>query len=455
MRLFTFYTLFIFLQFARLFAQEKEIIVLSGATLIDGTGNRPVPNSVIVIEGKRIIKAGTAETVVIPPDVRRIDISGKFVLPGLIDTHLHLEDVGLSDVGELSSEWRKPEKMRELVITNAKLNLISGFTTIRDLGSTYLVLQVRDDIKAGKIIGPRILAAGMQLVKTDTSQDSEPMFLEYQGVDSARAKVKYLARLGVDVIKIRLTRSRPIPSLEEVRAIVEEAHRLGLKATVHTDVPADDLVKLAIDADADGIEHNAPLRSKNDQILGFMAHKSMSLMAGGGAFWLQRIDTTALIDLLDPPQMNLFSNDVLSSLRLGIDSVHKETQQMRNAGWDPKQRQASFTQEMQRARNAGVLLAFGTDCGVNGMKHGEQYKALYGESQLGSSYMQVILMATRDAAKAIGKLDELGTVEAGKVADLIIVNADPLIDLRNLHQVFRVIEDGIIYDPLELYQSAK
>jgi imidazolonepropionase-like amidohydrolase len=89
------------------------------------------------------------------------------------------------------------------------------------------------------------------------------------------------------------------------------------------------------------------------------------------------------------------------------------------------------------------------------MKHGEQYKALYGESQLGSSYMQVILMATRDAAKAIGKLDELGTVEAGKVADLIIVNADPLIDLRNLHQVFRVIEDGIIYDPLELYQSAK
>ena len=221
MRLFTFYTLFIFLQFARLFAQEKEIIVLSGATLIDGTGNRPVPNSVIVIEGKRIIKAGTAETVVIPPDVRRIDISGKFVLPGLIDTHLHLEDVGLSDVGELSSEWRKPEKMRELVITNAKLNLISGFTTIRDLGSTYLVLQVRDDIKAGKIIGPRILAAGMQLVKTDTSQDSEPMFLEYQGVDSARAKVKYLARLGVDVIKIRLTRSRPIPSLEEVRAVGE------------------------------------------------------------------------------------------------------------------------------------------------------------------------------------------------------------------------------------------
>ncbi len=450
-----FYIFFVFPQVIQLFAQEKEITVLSGATLIDGTGNRPLPNSVIFINGNRIVKFGTAETVLIPPDARRIDISGKFVLPGLIDTHLHLENVGLSDVGEISSDWKKHEKLRELIATNARLNLISGFTTVRDLGSTNLVLQVRDDINAGKIIGSRILAAGMQLVRTDTSQDNEPMFLEYQGIDSARAKVRYLAGFGVDVIKIRLTRSRPIPSLEEVRAIVVEAHHLGLKATVHTDVPADDCVQLAIDAGADGIEHNAPLRATDDRILRLISQKSMSVMAGSGAFWLQRIDTTGYIDSLDPSQFHLFSSDVLSSLRLGIDSVHKETRQMKKNGWDPKQRQASLIREMQRARNTGILLAFGTDCGAYGMVHGEQYKALYGESQLGSSPMQAILMATQDAAKAIGRLDELGTIEAGKLADLIIVNADPLIDLRNIHQLFRVIKDGTSYNPLELYPGTK
>jgi imidazolonepropionase-like amidohydrolase len=98
---------------------------------------------------------------------------------------------------------------------------------------------------------------------------------------------------------------------------------------------------------------------------------------------------------------------------------------------------------------------FGTDCGAYGMMHGEQYKALYGESRMGSSAREVILMATRDAAAAIGKGDELGTVQAGKTADLILINADPLADLKNLCQVFRVIKAGIVYDPAELIAATQ
>ncbi|MBI1803160.1 MAG: amidohydrolase family protein [Ignavibacteriae bacterium] len=455
MRLIIFWILLVLLSSTLSYSQELQTIAISGATLIDGTGKPPLSNAAVIIEGNRISKVGTTETVLIPLGAQRIDAAGKFVLPGLIDTHLHLEMVGLSDVGELPPQWNKPEKLRQLVLTNVKLNLISGFTTVRDLASTDLVLQVRDEINAGRIVGPRIVAAGMQLVKKDSTAQKQPIFLEYDGPDRARAMVRSLAALGVDVIKIRLTHSRPIPSLEEVRVIIEEAHRLGLRATVHTDVPADDLVKLAIDAGADGIEHNAPLRAKDEQILKMMAQKGMSLMAQSGAFWLQRIDTTALIDSLDPSQMKLYPDDVLSALHQGIDSVHRQTQQMKNSGWDARRRQASFIQEVRRARNAGVLLVFGTDCGAYGMVHGQQYKALYGESQIGSSPMQAILMATRDAAKALGKSNELGTIEAGKLADLIILNADPLIDLRNLHQVFRVIKDGTAYDPAELISATK
>ena len=136
-------------------------------------------------------------------------------------------------------------------------------------------------------------------------------------------------------------------------------------------------------------------------------------------------------------------------------SLHRQTDQMKKAGWNANQRQVRFIQEIQRARKEGVLLVFGTDCGAYGMIHGEQYKALYGEGQLGSSPMEALLMATRDAAAALGKLDELGTIQEGKLADLIIVNADPLADLRNLHQVLCVIKAGSVYDPAELISALK
>ncbi|HEY6951942.1 MAG TPA: amidohydrolase family protein [Bacteroidota bacterium] len=432
------------------FAQKQNTIAIWDATLIDGTGKAPVAHAVVLIAGNRIADIGTVDSVFIPPGTERIDAAGKFVIPGLIDTHLHLEVIGLSDVGELTPDWNAPERLRQLTVTDARLDLISGFTSVRDLGSTELVLNVRDEINAGKLVGPRIIAAGMQLVRKDTSQAPEPTFLEYDNPEEARTRVQYLVNLGVDVIKIRLVHSRPIPSLDEISTIVREAHRLGLKATVHTEVPADDLVRLAINAGADGIEHNAPLRSKNEDLLKLMGHRGMSLMAGSGAFWLQRIDTTATIDSLDPPQKKLFPEEILSALHLGIDSVHRQTQQMKNSGWSASQRQASFIAELQRARKAGVLLAFGTDCGGYGMIHGEQYKALYGESQMGSSPMQVIVMATRDAAKAVGKTNELGTIEPGKLADLVILDADPLLDLRNLHHIYRVMKDGVLYDPAEL-----
>ena len=110
---------------------------------------------------------------------------------------------------------------------------------------------------------------------------------------------------------------------------------------------------------------------------------------------------------------------------------------------------------MRRAREAGVPIVFGTDCGAFGIVAGEQYKALFGESRMGSSAMEAILMATRDAAAALGKAGELGTIEPGKLADIVIVDADPLADLRNLSRVYRVIKGGEFYDPAELISSAK
>ena len=455
MKRFMVIVIFLGLQIAGLFGQNQTAIAISGVTLIDGTGRPPVPDVTIMIVGDRITRIGPSRSLTIPRGTRVIDGTGKFILPGLIDTHVHLEMVGLADIGTLPAEWNTRDKLAQLVALNAKLDLISGFTTVRDLGSTDIVLEIRNQVNTGKLLGPRIIASGMQLVKRSTEAPSEAMFLEYDGTEGARIAVRHLAAIGVDVIKIRLTRQRPVPSLDEVRAIVQEAHRLGFRTTVHTDVPADDLVKLAIDAGADGIEHNAPLRSQDSTTLVRMAQNKMSLMAGEGAFYVQRIDSSGLIDELDQAQTRLFPADILSALRAGMGSLHAQTLQMKRSGWSAAQRQASFVQEIQRARNAGVLLVFGTDCGAYGMVHGEQYKALFGETRMGSSAMETILMATRDAAVALGKAAELGTIQPGFLADLVIVNADPLTDLRNLGQIHRIIKGGLVYDPAELISAMK
>lgn len=440
---------------AQLFAQQKTPLIITGATIIDGRGGASLPNGIVIIEAGRITNVGTMDTVSIPTGGRIIDATGKFLLPGLIDTHVHLEEVGLSDVGELPAEWDSPERLKGLVLINARLDLIGGITTVRDLGSTELVLRVRDEINAGKVAGPRIISAGMQLVKKAPGATRERMFLEFDGPDDARAKVRHLASMGVDLIKIRLTHQRSIPSLEEVRAIAGEAHRLGLRATVHTDVPADDLVRLAVDAGADGIEHNAPLRVKDDALLKEMARKGMTLMAGSGEFYVQRFEDGSLGEPVAMEASRLFPEDVMSALRRGVDALREQTAEMKRSGWNPEQVRTRFVRETERARKAGILFVFGTDAGAYLAIHGEEYKALYGETRMGSTAMETLLMATRDASKALGKEKDIGTIEAGKLADIIIAEANPLEDMRNLRKLYRVIKGGVVYDPAELLRSRR
>jgi imidazolonepropionase-like amidohydrolase len=433
-----------------LISQQKTPLVITGATLIDGRGGTPLPDAVVIIEGERITSVAQRGTIKLKSGAKIVDATGKYLLPGLIDTHVHLEDVGLSDLGELPAAWDSPDKAKELIMINVRLDLLGGITTVRDLGSTELVLRMRDEINAGKVIGPRIIAAGMQLVKKTPGATIAKMFLDYDGPEDARAKVRQLASARVDLVKIRLTHQRVVPSLEEVRAIVDEAHRLGLRATVHTDVPADDLVRLAVDAGADGIEHNAPLRVKDGALLREIARKGMTLMAGAGEFYVQRFEDTGFGDPVGSAATRLFPDEVVSALRHGADSLRNQTAQMKTSGWDAEQVRTRFIRETDRARKAGILLIFGTDAGAYLAIHGEEYKALYGETKMGSSAMEAILMATRDAAKALGKEKNIGTIEAGRLADIIIVDANPLEDLRNIRKLYRVIKGGVVYDPAEL-----
>ena len=271
-------------------SQTRDVTVINGATLIDGTGRQPLVNAVILVEGERIKAVGVQGKIKVPRHARVIDARGKFITPGLIDCHCHMEMVGLGSLVDLPPEWDTTENRLQLTLINARLDLLSGVTTVRDLGSTNVLSQVREEINSGNHLGPRIIAAGHQLVKRKPGAYMDKTFVEYDGPEDARQKVRQEVALGADWIKIRLTHRpvRPLPSAEEMRAIVEEAHRLGRHVAVHTDVPDDEAVQLAIDAGVDSIEHNAALRAADDRILNQMAQKGIALMAGAGGFYVQR-----------------------------------------------------------------------------------------------------------------------------------------------------------------------
>jgi imidazolonepropionase-like amidohydrolase len=422
-----------------------QTIAIEHGTLIDGTGRTPIVDAVILIEGDRIRSVGTQETIRTPRDAEVINARGKFILPGLIDDHCHLEQVGLGDLEELPAEWATPEKMRELILDDARLDLYGGVTTVRDVGSTPLVLDVRQEIESGTFPGPRVIAAGQQLVKKSPTAYMAPSFLEYDGPDDARQKVRHLVALGADLIKVRLTSQRPLPSPEELGTIVAEAHHLHRRVTVHTDVPANQAVQLAIDAGVDGIEHNAPLRA-DDSVLRQMAAKHIFLgTAGAGGLYVQRYASADPATMVDSQARRVLPPVVVSALDNAALALTQQTARMQSQGWNSEEVQGRFIRGMRRARQVGLLIGFGTDCGSDLMIHGQQYKALYGETQMGSSSMETILMATHDAAKILGRENDLGTVEPGKLADLIILDANPLDDMRNVGKLNAVMKGGKLY----------
>ena len=434
--------------------ERPQTVVVEGATLIDGTGRPPVSCSIIVIEGDRIREAGQCGKVRIPKGAKIVDARGKFVVPGLIDCHCHLEAVGLGDLGELSEEWAKPDKLRELILDDARLDLAAGFTTIRDLGSTPSLFEVRKEIESGKFPGPRILAAGQQLVKKASGAYMDPSFLEYDGAEDARKQVRHLVSLGADVIKVRLTSQRPMPSAEELQALTSEAHGLSRRVTAHTDVPANEAVQLAIEGGLDGIEHNAPLRA-GQAILQQMGARHMYVDSGVGVIFVQHHDQGDSANLVDESARRVLPKEVVVALEKAAVALQQQTAEIKKRGWKFEEVQARSVRGVQEARQAGVLLGFGTDCGGELLIHGQQYKTLYGETQMGSSPTEALLMATRDAAKILGREKELGTVEPGKLADLVLLDGDPLGDLRNVGKVHAVMKSGKLYGRDELLETQK
>ncbi len=424
-------------------AEAEVTLALIGGWLIDGNTPLPLENPVILIAGNRIKAVGRLGRVRIPPGVTVMDVQGRFILPGLIDAHAHLEGLGL---GERDAEFTDtPEKLRQVILQNARLDLLSGVTSVRDCGSSELVLKLRDQIEAE---GPRLFAAGPQFVKRGATPSSSPLFLEYDGAREARRKVREQISKGIDFVKVRLTRQQPLPTLEELSAIVTEAHRAGLRVAAHIDVPYDEAVRLAVMAGVDTIEHMAPLRAYDDRLLLEMARRNIIVVPTLYQIQAQRVDPLEKSEeeMIELPLQTRLPPEILHALIQRAALWRRTVLEWRARGYDPKRTLREAFRSLLRARLLGVKIALGPDTGSDLVPHGRLYKEVALYASMGVPPIEVIQMATRMGAEVLGREKELGTIEPGKLADLIVVEGDPLLDPEALRNVVFVIKDGRVIE---------
>ncbi len=377
--------------------------VLHNFTLIDGTGSLPIPNALIAIRDGRIGYAGP-ESGWTENDTQsiKLDLHGCFVLPGLIDAHVHL-----SGSGEADSMVRDDDGNMVLkILSNAQKNLAAGITTVRDLGGwNDLEFIVRHWIQQGEFVGPRMCLAGRFISITEAGADHYPgMYRVAEGVDEVRKAVREQVKNGVDLIKVGVTGAVLVESgvpgathfnEDELLALVQEAGKFGRSVAAHAH--GAEGILLALQAGVRTIEHGTFLH-QSPEALAYMAAHAIFL---------------------------------LPTLKVGWDIILANDPKIPNWIMEKnKATQGDAESSLKLAYEAGIPIAMGSDVGTPLNYHGENTLEMYWMHQAGLPAMDCVVAATRNAACALGWDSWLGTLEKDKVADLIVLSANPLEDLR-------------------------
>lgn len=430
-------------------AGAVDLIVIKGARLIDGNGKPPVENAVIVIEGEKIKAVFREGEAPIPSGAVVINAVGKSILPGLIDVHVHFD--GKPGAGTSTEEFGQVRRLHDL-----KAFLYSGVTTFKSLGDDpKMILGLRRRESVEHRISPRIFAVGRNF----TATGGHPAATVFKGLpkdivdanvfqvdteDQVRTAIGIEVVDHVDGVKIIYggSPSRPIPKLklELLRLIIAEAHKNNLIVSVHCGSAQD--VKDSVMAGADGIEH-ADQEGLADETLKMMAERGIfftpTLVVFRQLVKLNRGDNLADDALL----ARCVSPGLLRGLSEYQSSLMDTNKKSPERATLIEHRLATAKLNTRRALALGVKICTGTDAGNRGVFFGpavHQELALMVES--GLTPLQAITAGTRNAAAYIGALDNIGTVEPGKLADLLIVDGDPSKDIKVTTKIWLVIKGG-------------
>jgi imidazolonepropionase-like amidohydrolase len=408
------------------------MIAIKAGKLIDATGAAPLQDAVVLVEGTKIAQVGKAEAVPIPPDAQVIDASDKTVMPGMIDGHVHVRGQG----GVIDRTASRLARVTELIETttlksyvHANQDLAAGFTTIADMSSSgYVGIALRDAIEGGLVEGPRMRACGQGLCITGGHMDStryrpEVSIAGRTGVADSpwefRRAARHQIKMGADCIKINICSgahaNRHTPeepfwqemTFEEMEAVCDETHKAHLRVFCHSS--GGQGITDAILAGVDSLEHAH-----------WITEEQADLMAEHGVYY---VPTFAV---------------VIRGLELRkAQGITGERGYLEKA-IDVKYR------SLERVHKAGAKIALGTDAGFV-VCHGDNARELEAFVEGGMTPMEAIMATTSVGADHLDMADLVGTIEPDKYADMVIVDGDPLKDVRILQDIERiktVIKDG-------------
>jgi len=472
---------------------QKPNLVLHGARIINGLNPKAIDDKTVIVEEGTIVAIGKKEELRIPHDAVTLDLTGKILVPGLIDSHLHLAQSGVDD-------FSKPfaERMYTKLKRNAYLTLKSGVTTIRNMpgGSSNVIGTFKRRVEQGVVVGPRILASGPALAPSYGYFSLKRFFppnplamailsrvfganglaIDVDTPEEARKAVNRLKKSGADFVKT-VTPGAYIPFAQKdlglkeslvkqglnlrmieasmkpdvLRAIVNKAHDLGLKVAAHTIAWPEDMAE-AVKAGVDSIEHTP---------LGLIHNDTFAMMEKHTVYWVPTAypfyHWTTLIDHpeeyereeikeLIPEPFYSVGKRGLEKLREGIKSGADPMWSRFYAEMEPFKKEY-FPENFRRAKEKGVKIVAGVDAGASGagyVPHGQLINELELFVAHGMSEFEAIQTATTTASELLGLEGRLGSIEVGKAGDFVVLDADPLENISNLRKVSCVFKEGIL-----------
>ncbi len=411
---------------------QPGITVVKNGQLVDGTGKPAIPNSTVIVQDGRITYAGSAEAAPqTPPDARVIDAKGGTILPGLVEAHFHATYFNIQELQDLDIKY-PVEYVSMLTAVNAKLALECGYTAARSGGCLFNVdVWLKKAIENDLIAGPRLATSGREICSAGGLMDWNPEFRKIgmeglvfiiNGVEDARSAVRALVKDGIEWVKTYPTGDAASPdtndhhtlcmNFDEMNAVVETAHNHKLKVTGHC--RATEGIKNALRAGYDCIEHGT-----------FIDDEGLELL-------LKR-------DVPCVPALYFEKASILRGPEFGLpQSVIDGHQETLDGG----------TASALRILRAGGRIGLGGDYGFGWNPHGDYAREItFFVKDVGFTPLEAIMCATKTGAEIMGRSHEFGTVEPGKLADLLIVDGDVLSDIALLEDRSRfiaVLQGGVI-----------
>jgi imidazolonepropionase-like amidohydrolase len=424
-------------------AQERlrpdRPVAVVGGMLLDGYEAPPVHHAVVVFDDGRIVSVGTRADTPIPEDAVVIDAGGKTVLPGLIDAHVHVDLIGHGDYARFYEFLRGMERIDEVMPIAAKQMLRAGVTSALDLGAPFQVLAFRKRIERGDIPGPRLTISGPWI--TRVYLDSVPD--EYQVmIDSPRGaarRTRELIERGSDVIK-----TWEGVTEDDYRAIVGVAHEHGLKVHAHLYEPQ--AIRAALAAGVDVFQHvgSAGNPPYDVALVREIAHRNIPVVQTiSHRIWIYPATVNFPERLHDPVHRQDMPPDIYAEVMASFENF-RSLSYFHDIGRETRNSRIAARQFIE----AGAYMGVGTDAASPLNFHTEAiWREMAALVESGMTPMQVISAATKTNAEILGKARELGTIEEGKLADLIVVDGNPLESIAALRHIDVVVRDGVIWYP--------